>query len=526
MGGSPSPPTPPNPSATAQAQTGMNINSAEATDLMNMVNQITPYGALNYNQTGQQSITEPTLDANGNPTGKSVTYDIPTFTATQSYSPVGQQLLNYQQAAQLNTGQAEQSLSGQIANELSGPIQLPGVPGPMAVPTGQYSTALPNVPNPIALPGAPTAIQTPNAPGVVSMPGSPGSVQLPNAPDLSNQAIDQEMYSEYSPRIQLQQAQQAQATAAQLRAQGLTPGSAAYNNAMTLQNQAFNDQWNEMYLTGRQQAVSQMTQGYQNEYQRAVEAQAQAQQNYANTYQNTQSQVAQQQQQFANILNAQQQTFGQNQQTYADLLQGAVQGTQEQQDYFSNQYQNALNQETQNQQNYANAMATTSQAQNEMQQYYQNLMTNTMQQYNFPLQTLATVMGGSSPQSPSFGQTPTTSVSPANYEGDVQSTYADQMSAYNAQMQQQNAMMGGIFSLFGTLAGGLMSDKRVKEGVNDNEPEKVGELENDLPVYLYRYKAGGPPQIGVMAQDVEKVNPEAVHTIGGLRFVDYRKAVR
>lgn len=83
------------------------------------------------------------------------------------------------------------------------------------------------------------------------------------------------------------------------------------------------------------------------------------------------------------------------------------------------------------------------------------------------------------------------------------------------------------YGLLGSLAGaGLkaapsllaLSDRRAK-----TEIDEVGELHDGTPVYSYRYKLGGPMHIGVMAQDVEKTNPDAVHEIGGVKLVDYRR---
>lgn len=77
----------------------------------------------------------------------------------------------------------------------------------------------------------------------------------------------------------------------------------------------------------------------------------------------------------------------------------------------------------------------------------------------------------------------------------------------------------GSLGLLGYLA---LSDRRAKTDIH-----KVGKLNNGLPVYSYRYKFGGPTHIGVMAQDVQKVKPSAVHDTGlGLLAVDYNKAVR
>jgi hypothetical protein len=78
--------------------------------------------------------------------------------------------------------------------------------------------------------------------------------------------------------------------------------------------------------------------------------------------------------------------------------------------------------------------------------------------------------------------------------------------------------------LGGTLgAAAIMSDIRTKENI-----VKIGIAENGLPVYVYEYKpeykdeAGHGVHIGVMAQDVEQVMPEAVITrADGIKMVNY-----
>lgn len=87
------------------------------------------------------------------------------------------------------------------------------------------------------------------------------------------------------------------------------------------------------------------------------------------------------------------------------------------------------------------------------------------------------------------------------------------------------AMMGSSFGPWGTVIGGVvggaagaMSDRRTKTDIH-----KVGELSNGLNVYSYRYKMGGPHQIGVMADEVKKVNPSAVSNVGGIDYVHYDK---
>jgi hypothetical protein len=51
--------------------------------------------------------------------------------------------------------------------------------------------------------------------------------------------------------------------------------------------------------------------------------------------------------------------------------------------------------------------------------------------------------------------------------------------------------------------------------------KRVGETDGGLGVYTFRYKWGGPVQMGVLAQEVEQVTPSAVHEFGGIKAVDY-----
>lgn len=72
----------------------------------------------------------------------------------------------------------------------------------------------------------------------------------------------------------------------------------------------------------------------------------------------------------------------------------------------------------------------------------------------------------------------------------------------------------------GGLGGLLLSDIRAKTDIR-----RVGSTDKGIPVYVYRYKSGGPMQMGVMAHEAEKIVPEAVGYIGDgdLKGVDYAK---
>jgi hypothetical protein len=108
-----------------------------------------------------------------------------------------------------------------------------------------------------------------------------------------------------------------------------------------------------------------------------------------------------------------------------------------------------------------------------------------------------------------------------NYAGAAQQQGAYDLADYNAQTAQNNAMWGGLAGLgaAGIKAAGpaiFASDKRLKKNI-----KRIGTSIMGFPVYAFDYIWGGDRQVGVMAQDVVKVMPEAVSTVGGYMAVDY-----
>jgi hypothetical protein len=96
----------------------------------------------------------------------------------------------------------------------------------------------------------------------------------------------------------------------------------------------------------------------------------------------------------------------------------------------------------------------------------------------------------------------------------------------NSQIAAQQAAQANRGSMFNSLLGAgaqlgsayLMSDKNIKENI-----KKVGE-ENGFNLYEFNY-IGKPEKrfIGVMAQEVQEIMPDAVAEIGGYLAVDYGK---
>jgi hypothetical protein len=96
---------------------------------------------------------------------------------------------------------------------------------------------------------------------------------------------------------------------------------------------------------------------------------------------------------------------------------------------------------------------------------------------------------------------------------------SSQSDLYGQSMKGQQEMYGAVLGAGATLGGAYLSDRRLKENI-----ELVGRDERTmLPLYEFEYKGGdGRRFLGVMADDVEKVFPEAVIEMSnGYKAVDY-----
>lgn len=145
---------------------------------------------------------------------------------------------------------------------------------------------------------------------------------------------------------------------------------------------------------------------------------------------------------------------------------------------------------------------------------------------NQPLNELAAIMSGSQVQLPQFpGYTPAQVAPPPTF-GATQAQYQGQLAQANAQNAANSQLTQGLFQLggtallapTGTFSGptGLFSDRRLKTDI-----KQIGVADNGLNIYSYKYIWGGPTQIGYMADEVEKVAPQAVGQFNGYKTVDY-----
>lgn len=126
-------------------------------------------------------------------------------------------------------------------------------------------------------------------------------------------------------------------------------------------------------------------------------------------------------------------------------------------------------------------------------------------------------------QTPTFTPFQGSGVAGTDVIGAQNAAWQANMQRYAAQQSSRNAMLGGLGSLFGTGLGIAFSDRRVKTDI-----KRIGELDSGLPIYRYRYKwdaPDAPMRTGVMAQEAEMTNPDAVGSLFGVRAVDYQQIV-
>lgn len=142
-----------------------------------------------------------------------------------------------------------------------------------------------------------------------------------------------------------------------------------------------------------------------------------------------------------------------------------------------------------------------------------------------PYQSLLSAMGV-------FGGTGYGSSTTGTASGTNTGTSNTQGTSTPSTMSIIGALLGSGGSLLGSnpgaLGGGsgllglLGSDVRLKTDI-----EQIGQLNDGLNLYRYRYKtdAPGTKRVGLMAHEVEQKYPEAVHTINGFKAVDYDMVV-
>lgn len=182
----PKAPKPPDPKETSAAQTGTNVATAVANAYLGNVDQITPDGSLSYDQSGSYSWNDPYTNK---------TYEIPTFTATQSLSPEQQAIYDLNKTAESNMAGTAADQSGFLRDYLGTPV------------------------------------------------------------NIDNAATEARLFELGRTRLDPMFSEQEESLRQRLANQGITLGSKAYDTAMRQFSEGRNDAYNQLLLTGRGQAV-------------------------------------------------------------------------------------------------------------------------------------------------------------------------------------------------------------------------------------------------------------------------------
>ena len=343
--GKPKAPAAPDPKVTAAAQTGTNVTTALANAQLANVNKFGPDGSETWTTNGGQNFTDPTSGAN---------YFIPQYEQRTTLSPAQQAIKDATDSASLNLGTIARDQSAFLKDYLNKPFSLDGM--------GTFK--------------------------------------------IDNEATEARLMELGRKRLDPLIAQREEATRTRLANSGIKQGSKAWDVEMGNFSQGTNDAYNQLLLTGRQQAGSEMT--------------------------------------------------------------------------------------------------------TERQQRVQEALT----QRNQPLNEIGALMSGSQVSMPQFGGTQQPALPTVDYAGLVNENYNQQMQAYQQKNAARQNVLGGLFGLGSAF---ITSDRRAKKDI-----KPAGRLMGHK-LYSYTYKGDDKPQIGVMAQEVEKTRPDAVREVGGLKQVNYGK---
>ncbi len=542
-------PTPPDPTALANAQAGANKDTAITQAELNAVNSVSPFGTVSYSQ-----------QDNPNAPG------IPQFTSTTAFSPDQQALYDAQTGIEKQAYNTGSQALGNVQSTLSSPFTLSGMPSLISnVNSGQLQNGYNSV-NPLFGIAPAGNIQTSvgdagkvqgsiNPYGQIQNQITPsGQIQnqistngLPSVPLTANDfaaqgnATTDALMQRYNQDWNNQQ----ESTYAGLNAQGAQLGSKQYDIANQQLARNRNDAMAQALLAGNQEQNTLFNQSLasnQNQF-----GQNAAQANFTNAAQGQQFGQNAAQAAFTNA--AQAQGYGQNansaafanqaqQQLYEQLLgsgnfTNAAQAQQFGQNAAQQQaYNQAASQATGNdaaqaaftnaaqQQGFGQAQANAS-LQNQARQ--QSIAEQQLMRSQ-PINEIAALLGlGSGIQTPTAAPNFGINIGQTDVLGAQGLSQQVAQNNYNQQMAANNAITGAFGNLIGTAGSALImkSDRRKKTAIR-----LCGRTMAGTPLFVFAYKdRPGVKMVGVMAQDMMRINPLAVHEKSGVYHVDYGSVV-
>ena len=510
---SPKPPPAPDYAAAAQQTAAGNASQAQVAQYGSMTNQVTPYGRVTYTAT---------------PAGKTKEGDaLNQWTQTVSLSPSEQAAFEQNNRINAQLGNVAESGVGYVQQALANPLQGQQYSGNID-PTANQMVRNVNAPTLQGSYGNNAGqIQTQSganqyAQGSVANNANQfqTSVQDPN---LLNQQVQNALYQNATQYLDPQFKQSNAQLANRLANQGITQGSEAYNNAMlnagNAQQQAYESARNNAVSGGINAAQGMFGMNLQ-QGQFANQALGQQFGQNVTNQQLGNSAAAQNNQMMLANQQAYNQALGQQNTQNMGAADFANQAAQAQ---YGMGMQNAALQNQAAQQAYQQALQSGQfQNQTAAQKFAQ---AQALQQN--PLNMLNATRTGQQMQVaniPNVGQSNPAAlqaVAGPDMLGAATALGQYNMNTYNQQAAANNSMMGGLMQLGGQaggmLAGGMFSDRRLKKNI-----KRIGTHALGIGLYTWDY-LWGQPFSGVMADEVEKVMPEAVGVHpSGFKWVNYK----
>ncbi len=148
---------------------------------------------------------------------------------------------------------------------------------------------------------------------------------------------------------------------------------------------------------------------------------------------------------------------------------------------------------------------------------------------NQPINEMNALTGGANMMLPNYGGYNAPTLGQTDQMGAMYNSAALQQAQWQQQQQSADAYNAGLFGLGqatlgagGRVVGAYMSDRRLKHSIRD-----LGiKLLNGVKLYAYRYLWDDKPMVGVMADELAHVRPDAVTMHNGYLAVDYELATR
>lgn len=492
---SPSQPAPPDPYQTADAQGQLNRESAAYNAAINRINTNTPWGSQTYGVTG----TDPRTGA-------------PLYEQNIELSPDQQALLDAQNKQSLQLS----NLGGQVIGGLSGePIDTSGLPQlqsgfNLGGPGQQYSygTADPQMgidrSNLTDLRDSYNVYDTQLNVDRSNLPSLPGEGDLTGFRDRAEGAL----YDRNTAYLDQRYGRDEDALRSRLANQGIVEGSEAYSNAIDDfergREMSYRQARNESIIGGGAEAERMNRIGSSQRGQLYGEALTGGQ--FANKAAAQATGMDAQSAAFQNM--ARGQGFGEELGAGQFTNQAAGQFTGQNRDAagFANQSRNQ-------------ALSEALMGANLNNQSRAQGLEEMFALRNQPLNEYNAIRSMSQVNTPQFEGTARVGSAPADITGPIYQNYQGQLNNYNADVASRNALMQGLFGLGGAAL--FASDEDVKDNI-----VPIGELNDGTGLYSFTYKGDDTPQVGVMAQEVEKTLPDAViKNDKGIRHVDYAKVL-